>query len=224
MTDILLAHSYFLKYDAKQSQKMRPLSAAGDALCRRPAAQPGATTVALFDAMLADGEHEFAGALQRHRPRFVVFYEDNFNFLSKMCLSRMRDAACHMSELARASGATVIASGSDVSDRPELYFAHGVQFAMLGEPDHTLAELLAALRVQGRGSGSGASDRTLTSDPWTLIPGLALPDPAAPGGVYRTAKRPPERHPDVFPFPAWDLIDVERYRAGVDAGARLLSA
>ncbi|MFL5803535.1 MAG: B12-binding domain-containing radical SAM protein [Roseiflexaceae bacterium] len=42
---------------------------------------------------------------------------------------------------------------------------------------------------------------------------MAIPDPDAPGGVYRTAKRAPERHPDVFPVPAWDLIEVERYRA-----------
>ena len=137
MTDILLAHSYFLKYDAKQSQKMRPYPPLATLYAASLLRSRGAT-VALFDAMLADGEHEFADALQRHQPRFVVFYEDNFNFLSKMCLSRMRDAACHMSELARTSGATVIASGSDVSDHPELYFAHGVQFAMLGEPDQTL--------------------------------------------------------------------------------------
>jgi anaerobic magnesium-protoporphyrin IX monomethyl ester cyclase len=45
------------------------------------------------------------------------------------------------------------------------------------------------------------------------IPGLALPDSETPGGVFRTAKRAPERFPDVFPFPAWDLLDAERYRA-----------
>src|SRR6185295_10374769 len=154
-------------------------------------------TVALFDAMLADGEHEFADALQRHRPGVVVFYEDNFNFLSKMCLSRMRDAACHMSELARASGAAVIAAGSDVTDRPELYFAHGVQYALFGEPDHTLVELIETLGIGDRGSGIGAGPPT--PDPRPLIPGLALPDPDAPGGIYRTAKRAPERDPDVFP-------------------------
>src|SRR6185436_1915351 len=45
------------------------------------------------------------------------------------------------------------------------------------------------------------------------IAGIALPDPADPSGVHHTAPRPPERHPDVFPFPAWDLVDAERYRA-----------
>jgi anaerobic magnesium-protoporphyrin IX monomethyl ester cyclase len=213
MIDILLAHSYFLKYDPKQLQKMRPYPPLATLYAASLLRSHG-YNVALFDAMLSDGEHEFAEALERHRPRVVVLYEDNFNFLSKMCLSRMRDAACHMSELARAHDAMVIAAGSDVSERPELYFAHGVQFALLGEPDHPLVELIGVLRGSGIGDrGSELGTRLLTPDPRLLIPGLALPDPAAPGGVHRTAKRPPERQPDVFPFPAWDLVDVERYRA-----------
>src|SRR5262249_48642929 len=129
----------------------------------------------------------------------VALYEDNFNFLSKMCLTRMREAACHMSKAARRTGAMVIAGGSDVSDHPHLYFPHGVQFALLGEGDHTLVELLDSLA--GRQSHAREA-----------IAGLAWPDADAPGGVRRTAPRAPERHPDVFPLPAWDLVDVERYR------------
>ena len=60
--------------------------------CARPA-----TPWPLFDAMLAAGEEELAAALDRHRPRFVVLYEDSFNFLSKMCLEHSRAAACRMS-------------------------------------------------------------------------------------------------------------------------------
>src|SRR5262245_19009445 len=144
MIDILLAHSYFLKYDAKQQQKMRPYPPLATLYAASLLRSRG-YSVALFDAMLSDGEHEFKQALQRHRPRVVVLHEDTFNFLSKMCLSRMRDAACQMSEMAREDGAIVIAAGADVTDHPELYFAHGVQYAMFGEPDYTLIELLDAL-------------------------------------------------------------------------------
>src|SRR5258706_7838793 len=127
-----------------------------------------------------------------------------------------------MSELARERGSAVIASGSDVTDRPELYFAHGVQYALLGEPDHTLVELIDVLNdrrptTDDQPLEEATDNRQPTTDnrqrALVSIPGLALPDSDAPGGVYRTAKRAPERHPDVFPFPAWDLIDVERYRA-----------
>ena len=141
MIDVLLAHSYFLKYDAKQQQKMRPYAPLATLYAASYLRSRG-YSVALFDAMLSEGEHEFAAALDRHRPRFVALYEDSFNFLSKMCLVRMREAACRMSAAARRAGATVIAAGPDVSDHPELYFPHGVQLALVGEADHTLIELI----------------------------------------------------------------------------------
>ncbi|MBK9941623.1 MAG: B12-binding domain-containing radical SAM protein [Kouleothrix sp.] len=200
MVDVLLAHSYFLKYDPKQLQKMRPYAPLA-ALYAAGILRAQGYSVALFDAMLSDGEAEFEAALARHQPRYAVLYEDNFNFLSKMCLTRMRDAACTMSAMARERGATVIATGADASDHPEHYLAHGVQYVMVGEADHTLAELLAALEA-------AAPPAAISG-----IAGLALADPRAPGGVYRSPRRSPERHPDVFPFPAWDLLDVERYRA-----------
>lgn len=211
MADVLLAHSYFLKYDAKQLQKMRPYPPLAT-LYAASNLRANGYDVAVFDAMLADGEHEFVRMLDRERPRVVALYEDSFNFLSKMCLSRMREAACRMAAAARERGATVIAAGPDVTDRPELYFSHGVQYALVGEADHTLLDLLEFLK----GSGFRDQDpalRALTPDPRPLIPGLALPDPGAPGGVARTPGRAVERRPDVFPLPAWDLLDAERYRA-----------
>ena len=207
MIDILLAHSYFLKYDAKQLQKMRPYAPLAT-LYAASALRARGYSVALFDAMLADGEDEFARALDQHRPRVVALYEDSFNFLSKMCLSRMRAAACHMSELARARGATVLAAGPDVSDHPELYFPHGVQIALVGEADHTLIEAVDALdeRQKTKEDGANVPD---TYRPSSIVhrriaevAGLAFPDPHAPGGVFYTPKRAPERHPDVFPLPA----------------------
>jgi anaerobic magnesium-protoporphyrin IX monomethyl ester cyclase len=153
--------------------------------------------VALFDAVLATGEEELAATLELHRPRFFVLYEDSFNFLSKMCLGHARAAACRMAGLARAAGATVLAAGSDVTDRPHPYFTAGVQYALLGEADRTLREVLDAL--------SGRSGQPVDG-----VAGLAFPGEA--GGVRRTHLREPERRPDVFPFPAWDLLDVERYR------------
>lgn len=199
MADVLLAHSYFLKYDAKQIQKMQPYPPLATLYAASYLRSAG-YSIALFDAMLSEGEQEFAAALRHYRPRYVVLYEDSFNFLVKMCLSRMRRAAQCMSETAREFGATVIAAGPDVTDHPELYFPHGVRYALIGEAEHSLRELLDSL--------SGRQPR-----PVMEIAGLALPDPDAPGGVCRTEKRTPERHLDRFPPPAWDLIDVERYRS-----------
>lgn len=191
MADVLLAHSFFLRNDPKQVEKMRPYAPLATLYAASHLRAAG-YDVALFDAMLAAGEEDFAAALDRHRPRFAVFYEDSFNFLSKMCLEHARQAACRMSREARGRGAVVIAAGSDVTDHPGPYFESGVQYGIAGEADHTLRELLDAL----------ASERSPDG-----VAGLILPD------GRRTAPREPERHPDVFPFPAWDLLDVERYRA-----------
>ena len=220
MVDVLLAHSYYLKLDAKQNEKMKPYPPLATLYAAAILRQSG-YSVALFDAMLSEGEHEFEAALQRHRPQFVVLYEDNFNFLVKMCLARMRTAAQTMSRTARAAGATVIAAGPDVTDRPDLYFAHGVQYALIGEPDNTLPELLAAL--------TGRSATRLCE-----IAGLALPDDSTISVVYPSGNvgsvghdpdpqlrrghtegltRLPETNLDSLPLPAWDLIDAESYRS-----------
>src|SRR5689334_10002575 len=99
MTDVLLAHSFFLKNDPKQIEKMRPYPPLGTLFAASWLRDAG-YEVALFDAMLSPGEEELAGLLERHRPRFVVFYEDSFNFLNKMCLEHARAAACRMSRMA----------------------------------------------------------------------------------------------------------------------------
>lgn len=198
MADVLLAHSYFLRYDPKQLRKMKPYAPLATlwavAILRR-----AGYSVALFDAMLAEGEQEFERALRRHRPHFVALYEDSFNFLAKMCLTQMREAALRMADTARAAGATVIAAGPDVTDRPELYLARGVEYALIGEADVTLRELLDAL--------TGHVPTALAA-----IPGVAYLDPAAHGGIRRTARRRPVRDLAALPPPAWDLVDADRYR------------
>lgn len=199
MAEILLAHSFLLKNDAKQVEKMRPYPPLGTLYAAAHLRSLG-YSVALFDATFASGVEEFEAALERHQPRYLVLYEDQFNFLNKMCLNHAREAACRMSEMARARGADVIAAGSDVTDHPEAYFEHGVQYAVTGEADHRVCELIGIL--SGRDAGLPGS-----------IGGIATPSPEYPGGVRRNPPATPERHPDVFPMPAWDLLDAEKYRA-----------
>jgi len=108
MLSILVCHSYYLRLDQKQVLRAKPYPPLATlqvvALLREAGHR-----VSFFDAMLADGIDEYEYLLQAHSPQLVLFYEDNFNFLSKMCLGTMRRAACDMMTSARRAGARVIA-------------------------------------------------------------------------------------------------------------------
>ncbi len=85
---------------------------------RRPAHASTDTAWRCSTRCSPPSEAEWADALDRHRPRFAVIYEDSFNYLSKMCLLRMRQAALTMTDAARTRGIPTIVAGSDASDHP----------------------------------------------------------------------------------------------------------
>jgi anaerobic magnesium-protoporphyrin IX monomethyl ester cyclase len=157
--------------------------------------------VSFFDAMLADGIDEYERLLQADQPQLVLFYEDNFNFLSKMCLGAMRRAACHMVTSARRAGARVIAAGPDVTDAPEPYLNAGADLALIGEGLSALLEVLPRF------------DECPDADTADLVRGL--------GGVVRLSdgKALTQSGSRAMPIAtdvgmaAWDVVDMDRYRA-----------
>jgi len=197
VADILLTHSYHLYYDRKQTRKMQPYPPLGT-LYAAALLRSAGLSVALFDTMLNDPEQGFQAALDRHRPRVVVVYEDSFNFLTKMCLSRMREVAYHILEASREAGAIVLVNGSDASDHALDYLQKGFRCVLLGEAEWTLLEAAQHLL---RGDEQGL----------TLTPGLAYLDDET-GALARTTQRPLTRNLDLLSFPARDLIDTDQYR------------
>lgn len=149
MADILLTHSYHLPYDQKQVRKMQPYRPLGT-LYAAAALRAAGFTVALFDTMLLNPEQQFAAFLAEHNPRAVVIYEDDFNFLTKMCLTRMREVAWHITEAAKQRELPVVVHGSDATDHPELFLNHGVDYVLRGEAEQTLVELCGNLLNQTR--------------------------------------------------------------------------
>ena len=144
MADVLLTHSYHLYFDRKQTRKMQPYAPLGTLYAAARLRSAG-ISVALFDTMLNDPDEHFQEALRLHQPKIVVVYEDNFNFLTKMCLTRMRDVAYHILELSRAAGATVLVNGSDASDHTLDYLRQGFDHVLLGEAEETLLDLVLHL-------------------------------------------------------------------------------
>ena len=147
--------------------------------------------VALFDAMLADSEDEWAKSLDEHQPKYAIIFEDNFNYLSKMCLLRMREAAFTMIKMAKQRRCTVIMCGADATDHYAEYLEQGADYVLLGEGEETLAELLSQLSA-----GKDASQVIGLASNLTLHP----------------SRRPDISNLDSLPFPAWDLIDIQKYK------------
>jgi len=193
---VLLGQSYFLRFDPKLWAAMQPYPPLGTLYAASYLRGRG-YEVGLFDAMLAESEAEWDAALEREQPRVAVLYEDNFNYLSKMCLLRMRQAAFTMLGMARARGCIVVAAGSDATDHAAEYLQAGADYVLLGEGDETLGDLLDHLL---RNSPDG---------PETIL-GLAFD---RGGEVVQNQRRPDLKDLDALPFPAWDLVDIPRYRA-----------
>lgn len=194
--DVLFGQAYYLRFDAKLWAAQQPYAPLGT-LHAAAFIRDAGYRVGLFDAMLAPSEQEWETALAAQRPRYAVLFEDNFNYLSKMCLLRMRQAAVTMIRAARAHGAVTIVAGSDATDHPDVYLDAGAQFVVRGEGELTLRALLDA----HAGGLSQAFDQ---------IPGLSFRTPD--GRTHRTVARDPIRDLDALPLPAWDLVDVDRYR------------
>jgi anaerobic magnesium-protoporphyrin IX monomethyl ester cyclase len=216
--DVLFGQAYFLRFDPKLWEARQPYAPLG-ALYAAACVRESGYRVALFDAMLAASEHEWADALDAHRPRVAVIYEDNFNYLSKMCLLRMRQAALTMIDIARARGITTIVAGADATDHPTTYLDRGADVVVAGEGEMTLVELLDTLVGRSDGAGgagtaggagvAGGADERLAA--LKRVNGLWLRD--GNGRNVRTPARDIIRNLDSLPLPAWDLVDVDRYRS-----------
>lgn len=200
MLKIQVSHSYYLQYDRKQWERGKPYPPLATIQVAAFLRQHG-HEVALFDTMLADGVEAYADALHAAAPALVVLYEDNFNFLTKMCLSRMREAACRMIGEAHAIGARVIVAGSDASDQPDAFLAAGADVVLLGEGVAALAALVERFD----------RDRAIDTRDWTAgLAGVAFRMDGQTQ-LQRIGIQPPDAR--LVGHPAWDLIDIERYRA-----------
>ena len=211
MSDILFGQAYFLRFDSKLWQAMQPYPPLGTLYAASYLRARG-HSVSLFDAMLADSEQDWEHVLSKEQPRFAVLFEDNFNYLSKMCLLRMRQAAFKMISMARAQDTIIIVGGADASDHPELYLDQGADYVLIGEGEVTLAELIEALT--GRNSQPVDSILGLAYIPERLAEKQAVDLASSATSLtprVHTSRRPDIKVPDALPFPAWDLVDVARY-------------
>ena len=195
MAQVLLTHSYHLPFDSKQLRKMQPYLPLGT-LYAATALREHGISVAAFDTMLEEPSAKFVSMLEAHRPRIVAVYEDDFNFLSKMCLTRMRDVAWEIARAARAIGAVTVVHGSDSTDNPGLFLENGFDYVLCGEAEETLLQLCRSI---------------LDAEQAPVLDGLVRLDDQnllVRSGQW-LSKNPAW---SALPLPARDLIDMEPYR------------
>lgn len=190
MTSVLLTHSNRVYADPKQVEKMQPYPPLGTILAAAVLRQSG-IAVHFFDPAFEYSEQAFRDAIARAKPDLIAVCEDDFNFLSKMCLARNRELAFEMAQIAADLGIASVVHGSDASDHYAEYLAAGFSAVLLGEVEHTLVEL----------AERGCSEE---------IDGLLWRDER---GLQRNRPRAPSANLDSLPTPAWDLVDMEAYRA-----------
>lgn len=193
MVKVLLTHPYFLRLDHKQwklQQPYPPLATLIVANVLRNAQHE----VVFWDSMFTENGKSIQPVLDTHKPKYFIVYADGFNYLTKMCLSNMQEACFDMLKYAKKQGCITMVSSSDSTDHTEKYLRNGADFVIIGEAEHTILELITALEEKN------------TPD---KIPGLAF---LIDNAVFRTFNRNVEKNLDVFPRPAWDMIDLAPYK------------
>jgi anaerobic magnesium-protoporphyrin IX monomethyl ester cyclase len=192
MKRVLVTHSYFYKLDAKQWKFKQPYPPLGSLQAAAVVREAGFETN-FFDVALCDGPEEIKLQIES-KPDVLVIYDDGFNYLTKMCLTAMREAAFKMVALAKKNNTIVIVCNSDSSDHYEKYLASGVDYVIRGEGEGTLKELLLSLQ-------RGNSVKEILGVVY-IENGKCIVNPP----------KPVLKNLDALPLPAWDLIDVEAYR------------
>ncbi len=183
MTHLLLAHGWFLHDDPAEQKAMRPYPPLGVLYVAGYLRSVG-VDVAVWDGTFRL-RGDFLDALVQHRPAVVGFYA---NMVTRKHILRM-------ASMAKRAGAKVVVGGPDPANYADRYLDWGVDAVVVGEGEHTMAELLPAWE---RG------ERDLSA-----IAGLVWRDDA--GKTVRNSARAQIRDLDAMPGPARDLIDIDRY-------------
>jgi len=193
MLDILFSHSYYYKLDPKQWKNKTPFPPLGT-LYAASLLRKNEYSVDLFDTNLLESPSAIQNILKEKEPKYLVIYDDGFNYLTKMCLTTMREACFEMIHLGKKQNCIVIVCSSDATDHYDKYLEKGADLIIQGEGELTLLELINTIE----------KDQSI--------------EPIS-GIVYRKEQQikvNPKRNVlqdlDELPLPYWDLIYIDSYK------------
>ncbi len=193
MSKILFSHSYYYQLDAKQWKMGTPYPPLGTIYAASYLRENG-YEVSLFDVCLLPSPDLINETIRTNKPDFLVLFDDGFNYLTKMCLTNMREASFQMMKNAKQQGIKTIVCSSDSTDHFEEYLQNGADYVILGEGEITLLETIQSIE-QGL--------------PMEQVKGLVYMDN---NKTVNTGRRPVLKNLDDLPQPAWDLVDIDDYK------------
>ncbi|PYS35781.1 MAG: B12-binding domain-containing radical SAM protein [Acidobacteria bacterium] len=184
MSDILLGHAYFLKYDIIERRVMKPYPPLGILYLSAFLKREG-FSVDVFDATFRDFG-DFEATVKRVRPQIVGLYA---NIIT-------RDNVLRLAQIAKANGVEfVLAGGPDASEWCDHYFANGVDIIGISEGELTLQELIPWLQQKGMKDIEHVRGIVFLKD----------------GRVHRTPPRQAITNLDSLPWPDRDALNMEEY-------------
>lgn len=186
MTDVLLAHGYFLATDAEELRIMRPHPPLG-LLYLSSHLKTRGMAVSVFDGTFSR-LGDFEDRLRREHPPIVGIA---VNLMTKR-------SALRMMAMARASGARVVVGGPDPPYHAAEYLAAGADVVVIGEGEETLTELVPIL------------SQPVRPDRLHAVRGIAFRDGER---VVRTAPRPLLAALDDQPWPDREAVAIGDYLA-----------
>ena len=139
MVDVLLAHSNHLFHDRKQAQKMQPCPPLQTILAAALPRENG-ISVAHCYVTLDPPKEKFEPLLDSCATRMLVVCEDDFNFLTKMCLGRNRELSFRIAQMARERSIPAAVHISDSSDHVPDYIGAVFDYVLIDNPGSVVVQ------------------------------------------------------------------------------------
>jgi len=193
---ILIGQSYFRILDPKELERKMPYPPLGT-LYAATILRDLNHEIIFFDSMMSKNPDEFLLQIEKEKPDLLLLYDDEFNYLTKMCLSRMREKAIEFIKKGKTNHIPVIVYSSDATDFPQSYLFAGCNAIIYGEGEETLKEVVASLR-----------NNSFDLDKFQ-IDGLKF---LQNGSIHVTPKRKLLENLNSLADPDYSFIDMNEYR------------
>jgi anaerobic magnesium-protoporphyrin IX monomethyl ester cyclase len=192
---IILSHSYFLYLDPKEAASRKPYPPLATLVLAALIKQEIGLDVTIYDVMFDHNEKSLIQHINTNKPDIVIIYDDDFNYLTKMCLENMRNAIFRAVDNVK-TDCTFIAHGSDASDQAELYLKNGFRYVVHANAENIILRMVKLLLNRDVKKISDLSSLTYSKN------GKVCQNPVARDNFSR----------EDLPDPAWQLIDLTPYR------------